>query len=166
MKKNSNILWAVGISAIILVGFIWLSSAGKSNSQNTPGTSSSFLSADETSFDFGNTSMAKGKVSHIFKIKNAGSEPLTINKIYTSCMCTEANFLKGAVHEGPFGMPGMSYIPSISETLATNEEAQIEVIFDPAAHGPAGLGNIQRTISLENNSKSRLDLSISAEVMP
>ncbi len=63
-------------------------------------------------------------------------------------------------------MFGMGFIPEIKETINLGEEAEVEAVFDPAAHGPAGLGRIQRTVSLENNGKSRLDISISANVTP
>lgn len=166
MKKYSNILWGLGIGAIGLIGLIWLSSAGSLGSQNTQGTSNGFLSAEETSFDFGNISMAKGNVSHIFKIKNNSSDTVDVTKIYTSCMCTQATLINKNSKKGPFGMAGMGFIPEIKETINPGKEAEVEVVFDPAAHGPAGLGRIERTISLENNGKGRIDISISVNVTP
>jgi len=166
MKKYSNLLWGLGIGVLGLAGLIWLASAGSSGVKNAQGTSNGFLSAEETSFDFGNVSMAKGKVSHIFKIKNNSSEAVDVTKLYTSCMCTQVTLINKNSKKGPFGMAGMSFIPEIQETINSGSEAEVEVVFNPAAHGPAGLGRIQRTISLENNSKSRLDISISASVTP
>lgn len=166
MKKYQNIIWGIGIIVIILAGLVWFFSGRQQSGVTNLNPTNGNLTAEESAYDFGAISMAAGKVSHTFKIKNIGPEPLTITKIYTSCMCTEANFLKGNIRKGPFGMPGMDYVPAINETLTSSEEAEVQIIFDPAAHGPAGLGNIQRTISLENNGKSQLNLSISAEVTP
>ncbi len=166
MKKYSNLLWGLAIGALGLAGLIWLASAGNSGGQNIQGPSNGSLSAEETSFDFGSISMAKGKVSHIFKIKNNSSDQVDITKVYTSCMCTEATLINKNSKKGPFGMPGHGIVPSISEQLNPGEEAEVEVVFDPAAHGPAGIGTTQRVVSLENNGKSRLDISISANVTP
>ncbi len=166
MKKYSNLLWSLAIAALGLAALIWFVPAKNSETPNDNASSNGFLSAEETSFDFGNISMANGKISHTFRIKNTGTEPLKITKIYTSCMCTEATLIIKNSQKGPFGMLSHGFIPSISEQLNPGEEADVNVVFDPAAHGPAGLGKMQREISLENNGKSRLDLSISAQVAP
>jgi len=165
MKKYQGIIWTF-VGAVAVIGLLWfLQTASKSNSA-PPVSTSGILSAEESSFNFGNVSMAAGKVSHSFTIKNIGSEPLSITRIYTSCMCTEAKLFKNNNTIGPFGMQGMGYNPALNEILMPNEQAQIQVVFDPAAHGPAGLGRIERTVSVENNGKGRLDISISASVMP
>ncbi len=109
MKKYSNILWGLGIGVLGLMGLIWLSSAGSSGSQNAQGTSNGFLSAEETSFDFGNIPMSKGKISHIFKIKNNSGDAVDITKVYTSCMCTQATLMNKNSKKGPFGMFGMGF---------------------------------------------------------
>ncbi len=165
-----NIILTIVIIVFILgslTGLIWFfSSRQQSGAANLKPTNGN-LTAEESTYDFGTISMAAGKVSHTFEIKNIGPESLTITKIYTSCMCTEVTFIKADVSKGPFGMLGHGPLPKISQTLAPNEEAQIEVVFDPAAHGPAGLGKINRAISLENNGKvDKLDISVEANVTP
>ncbi len=164
MAKYKGIIFTfVGIVAVI--GLLWiLQIAGKGNNP-APVSTNGILSAEESSFNFGNVSMAAGKVSHIFKIKNTGVEPLIIAKISTSCMCTEADLVRGGKTTGPFGMEGMGYTPTLDETLASNEEAEIKAVFDPAAHGPAGLGHIERLITVENSGKT-LELVFTADVMP
>lgn len=168
MKKYQGIIFSfLGIALVL--GLIWLFQIiSKNQETESPGVASSngLLSAEERAFDFGSVSMAAGKVSHTFKIKNTGSEPLTITKIYTSCMCTEATFVKGDVRKGPFGMPGHRFIPKINEILNPGEEAEVLVAFDPAAHGPAGLGKTERIVTLENNGQNKLELSIRANVAP
>ncbi len=166
MKKYQNIiLILIAVSAVF--GLIWLSRLSNDNGGNFEAVSAGggVLSAQEQSFSFGAVSMADGKVSHSFKIKNTGTGPMTINKIYTSCMCTVASLIKGNDEIGPFGMQGMGVIPNIKETIEQGQEAEILVVFDPAAHGPAGVGRISRVVSVEN-SGGKLNLSIDANVTP
>lgn len=110
--------------------------------------------------------MANGIVRHSFAVKNAGDIPVTVRQVYTSCMCTEATLLvAGGRRIGPFGMPGHGMPPSINREFAPGEEATIEVAFDPAAHGPAGVGMIERLIYLETDGGPFV-LRITANVTP
>lgn len=127
---------------------------------------SSVLAIDNNSYDFGTISMAKGEVAYEFKIKNTGTEELKIGKVYTSCMCTTARFIKGDIQKGPFGMAGHGYIPPVNEMLEPGEEATVKVIFDPAAHGPAGIGPIKRLVYIESDGSVIGELEISASVIP
>ena len=96
------------------------------------------LRARETNFNFGSISMAAGKVTHLYRFRNAGAEPIVLGKMYTSCMCTTAALVKSSGRKfAPVGMPGHTPIPSLNETMQPKEEAMIEVVFDPTAHGPA-----------------------------
>ena len=63
-------------------------------------------------------------------------------------------------------MPGHGFGPKIDETFLPGEEAVIEVIFDPSAHGPAGIGTVERAVYLENDSGLLLELLIKAVVAP
>ena len=167
MKKYSGIIWSLVIIVLIVGSLILISRSKIDSSSPVVQFSNGVISAEETAFDFGTISMAKGKVSHSFKIKNTGGEPLTISKIYTSCMCTEATFIKGDVRKGPVGMAGHGYVPKINEALNVGEEAEILVFYDPAAHGPAGLGKTERVVYLENNGKDqKLEILIRANVAP
>ena len=149
----------------ILAGLIIL---GKPSGLATPTASvaNSVLKAKETAYDFGTISMTKGKVSHIFTVTNTGTEPVTVSKLYTSCMCTIASIMNGTEKVGPFGMPGHSGIPSIKVLLAPGTSTQVEAIFDPNAHGPAGVGTISRVVIVENNAGAPLELGFTANVTP
>ncbi len=124
------------------------------------------LSAREQSFDFGTISMAAGKVTHNFWIRNAGTTPIDLRTMYTSCMCTTASLVKGGKKTAPVGMAGHGYIPPLNETLGPNEAAMVEVVFDPAAHGPAGIGRIERVVTIENDRERPLELGFVANVTP
>lgn len=159
----------IGIAAIalVLIGAMWAARPGgedapSGNNQNSGGA----ILAEETSFDFGAISMAGGNVSHAFKIKNTSQSATTIDKMYTSCMCTVATLVKGDKRFGPYGMPGHGFIPKMGEELAPGEEATVEVVFDPAAHGPAGVGKIERVVVIETGSGQPLQLQFAAVVTP
>ncbi len=124
------------------------------------------LTSDAPSFDFGRISMAKGKVSHRYSIRNTGAKPLTITKMFTSCMCTTATLVTPSAQKGPFGMPGHGWLGSVNESLAPGEAAQVDVVFDPAAHGPAGVGPTARTVTVVNDAGLALELRFNALVTP
>lgn len=124
------------------------------------------LTAVQTKFSFGPISMARGKVTHRYPIKNVGTEPLLIRKMYTSCMCTTAALVKNGKTSEAYGMPGHTPIPTINVPIDPGEEALVEVVFDPAAHGPAGVGTIERVVTLENSAGQPLELEFAALVSP
>lgn len=175
MKKNHQSIIIAGLGVVVIVGLAWLAqptartarTANQASSPQVAGQSApGVLEAQETSYNFGTISMAAGKVKKIFAVKNTAAEPITVSKLYTSCMCTTASLQTATGGFGPFGMPGHGFIPGISATIAPGETAQVEVVFDPAAHGPAGVGRIDRLISLESRDTTTLQLAISANVTP
>ena len=130
-------------------------------------SSAGALSAPELNFNFGSVSMARGKVTHRYWIRNAGTKPIVLGKMYTSCMCTTAALVKSSGRKfAPVGMPGHTPIPSLNETMQPNEEAIVEVVFDPAAHGPAGIGPTDRVVTIENSAGQPLELAFRANVTP
>jgi len=180
-KSSMNKIVIIG-AVLVLAGFVAIIIAAKpkqgggnataaaasspasysAGASNTAGA----LRARERDFDFGSISMAAGKVSHRFWFRNASSAPVLINKIYTSCMCTTATLVKGGRVINNYGMPGHGYTPSVNETVAPNEEALIEAIFDPAAHGPAGIGPTERFVTVENDAGQPLEIRFTANVKP
>ena len=169
MKQNSDLKISISIIIITVLIFIGIVLFARSNSSGAGAqepVEENFLASNEQFFDFGEISMAAGKVSHAFKIKNSNAETVTLAKIYTSCMCTIANLLKSGRNLGSFGMPGHGAVPKINVLFQPGEEADIEAIFDPAAHGPAGIGKIERSIYAESKSGTLLELRFAATVTP
>lgn len=165
--KNGAI--SVVVAIIFFGGLIWLSRSGggtNSGAADTNSLSKGVLAAEETNFDFGTVSMAKGKVSHLYKLKNNSGDSAVVSKIYTSCMCTAATFIHGDKKMGPFGMPGHGFAPKVNDTINSGEEADVEVVFDPAAHGPAGIGRIDRVVFVETESGLPIQLKFTAVVTP
>lgn len=159
-------LW-IGAGVLAFGVLAWVARPGSSARQPAAAAGSTQLVVDEEQYDFGKVSMAAGKVQKSFTIANEGSDAVTITKLFTSCMCTKATLIAGETRKGPFGMPGHgSAIPSIKVSLAPNETATVEAVFDPAAHGPAGVGRIERTITVETEGRKPLELGFTAEVLP
>ena len=134
-----------------------------------PGTAiraSGALKARESAFDFGPISMAAGNVSHRYWFRNESAAPVLIRRIHTSCMCTTATLAKGARIVGRYGMPGHGSLPDVNESLAPGEAAYVDVVFDPAAHGPAGLGRTERVVTIEPAAGEPLQVGFTAEVRP
>ena len=164
---NKNIILGIAVGAVVFAGIVWIARPdGKDAGATILQGSNGVLNVEEQSFDFGTISMAVGKVTHRFAVKNTGVEPVNISKMYTSCMCTVAVLQKGDKKFGPYGMPGHGFIPKMNATIDPGEEVFVDVTFDPAAHGPAGVGVIQRAVILENNAGDNVELQISANVKP
>lgn len=164
---NKNIITGIVVGVMVFAGIVWLARPDAPDKSATAQLSSNgVLSVEEQEFDFGTISMAAGKVTHAFAIKNMGVDPVTIGKMYTSCMCTTSVLQQGDKRFGPYGMPGHGFIPKMNAVVSSGEEVNVEVTFDPAAHGPAGVGSISRVVILENNAGENVELQISANVTP
>ncbi|MBI2099844.1 MAG: DUF1573 domain-containing protein [Candidatus Vogelbacteria bacterium] len=170
--KNSAFIGArafIGIAVAILVlgGLIWVARPTAQSTPSTSARSNGTLAVEgSNNYDFGTVSMAAGKVKYNFIITNISSEAVTIEKMYTSCMCTTASLALAGQQFGPFGMPGHMAIPEINQTIKPGETASVEVVFDPAAHGPAGVGRTERTVTIENNVGQPVELQFVAVVTP
>ncbi|MBI4114727.1 MAG: DUF1573 domain-containing protein [Candidatus Niyogibacteria bacterium] len=168
MKKQSKklLLWSVVV--LFLAGFaVLIVSNGGNSSQRPTEYSASALAADEADFDFGTISMKDGNVSHQFQIRNDGDELVVIQKVYTSCMCTTASLTDsdGKTY-GTFGMPGHGG-PSAAARVEVDpgEIIRVDAVFDPAAHGPSGVGLAERSVYLETNSQKSPKLELTFQAM-
>ncbi len=67
---------------------------------------------------------------------------------------------------GPFGMPGHGSVQTdIDRTVEAGEDFTVRVIFDPAAHGPNGLGKVTRVVTLHTADGGTAELAITADVV-
>lgn len=164
----SKVIISIIVATLVLGVLIWIArpDSQKTTASSAKSTGSLIITEETDTYDFGTISMAAGNVAHQFKIKNIGSERITIHKLYTSCMCTTATLTAGGNRFGPYGMPGHGAIPRIEQAINPGEEAAVEIVFDPAAHGPAGVGPIQRTITLETDAEEPVLLQFTALVTP
>jgi len=162
-KKAIIIIVLIAVAAIGLMAWGYGRTAGPTQAQfNEQG----LLKASEAIYDFGTISMANGKVGHLFPITNPTDKDITIGNLQTSCMCTTAYIVDGGSKEGPFGMPGMGGITATNHVIPARGTQGIDVVFDPAAHGPAGVGNIDRFVYATEENGGTLQLEIKAVVIP
>lgn len=166
-----NIIIGVSIF-VVVIGLMVVGYKKNTGNNNQANLGSAVISGQlkvvdgHTSFDFGTISMAKKEVSHSFIVKNESANPAIVKKMYTSCMCTSANLVNKNGTIGPFGMAGHGFIPTINQRIEPGEEANIEVIFDPNAHGPAGVGPIDRVVYIEQQNGDTLELNVKGVVTP
>lgn len=170
MKPNL-LFTLLGVVLVLILLFAW----GYANRADAPTVSGSAggavagaLASSETFYDFGTISMKDGNVTKEFTITNGSDTETTLRTLITSCMCTTA-FIVGddGTAKGPYGMPGHgASVPPANETIAAGEDRIIRVVFDPNAHGPAGVGRIDRVITMTDSSGGTLELRIVANVTP
>lgn len=156
--------------AIVLLAIAGLSAWGRFNQAGVPGKQSgdaSVLTASESLYDFGTISMKDGNVSHTFTVANASAEDIIVSELTTSCMCTNVYIVgENGIKRGPFGMPGHAAVPKANETIQAGTARNIEVVYNPNAHGPAGVGMIDRFVYLTDSEGGTLELEIKANVTP
>src|SRR3989344_2712246 len=93
---NTKAIIGILVGTVVVIGgLIWLGQPTVNQNGGQANITESLLKSSETIFDFGAISMANGNVSHEFKITNSSNQSVSISKIYTSCMCTAANFKLG-----------------------------------------------------------------------
>lgn len=155
MNEKKIILITVFVSILVIVTGVFLigkiSSPMVSASQNAKA-----YTIDPTSYDWGDIDYNGGIVAKIFTIKNTGSGVLSFSNIRTSCHCTKARMIIGGKTSPDFGMSGVS---SWIGNVDPGKEAKLEVLFDPAFHGPQGVGAVNRFVSVETNDASNPKLT-------
>jgi hypothetical protein len=81
-------------------------------------------------------------------------------------MCTRARLVQAGQVSQWFGMPhAEAPVPAANFRLVAEEPAWVEVNIDPAAHGDAGLGAIQRGAVLRTDAGQHLEFTLTADVM-
>lgn len=158
MSNNTFIWVAISVAVALFIGGVvfWGDRGGEDNVSTVAGAK---VSTNEQSHDWGKIPINDGNVTKQFNIANEGSEPLKLSNVNTSCMCTTAQLVRGSEKSPKFGMHGKS---SYVMELMPGEQAQIEVVFDPAFHGSSGLGPITRQVVLNTSDPdhSRLQFSL------
>lgn len=153
MTERKIILIIIASTLLILFGGVYVLST-----TTTPPTTSKRVKAlaVQTAFDWGTINMSNGNVEKTFAIKNTGNETLKLFNVKTSCHCTKARVKIGKEESPDFGMTGLS---SWVGQVVSEQEAELTVIFDPAYHGPQGVGPINRFVSVETNDSSNPKLT-------
>lgn len=170
--KSKTIYTTLAVIVVFVGLFGWGYAARSSTTasvQSGTGASAqkSQLTTAETFHDFGTISMKNGNVTKEFTVTNPTSQDITVKTVLTSCMCTAAFIVKAdGSTKGPFGMPGMGSVPPADEIIKAGEGRTVRVVYDPNAHGPAGVGQIDRFVILTDDSGGTLEYEIKANVTP
>lgn len=162
MSEKTIILGVMVATVLIIVGGGWMS--GRSGSVSGVSVEDDAKAqVEELAYDWGEIPIDGGRVEKVFDIKNEGSGTLKLYNVKTSCMCTTAQLIMGERRSPEFGMHSRS---SYKLEVSPGETAQLKVVFDPAFHGPSGVGSIDRQIMVQTNDKNRqkLNFSLTAEV--
>lgn len=177
---NKNIIALVIIIAGLL-GLTWLarptqnagtlsvssSAVSQTNAPKQGINPKGSLTSAQTLHDFGTISMRNGLVDKVFKVSNPTKEDILLESVVTSCMCTTAYLETSTGEKGPFGMVGHGRgVPKADQVIKAGETMDIKVVYDPNAHGPAGVGRIDRFVYLTDSAGGKLTLEIKALVTP
>lgn len=155
--KGKNLVFIIAFfTLIILIGGVYLVSKTTQSPQVVLSQNAKAYTQDPTSFDWGNIPINGGVVTKTFTIKNTGTDVLSLTNIKTSCHCTKAHITIEGRQSPDFGMDGIS---SWVGEVAPAKEAKLTVIFDPAFHGPQGMGPLNRFVSVETNDRGNQKLT-------
>jgi len=164
---DTKTIFAGAIVLLVIGGLFFWGRVNQVASSETPSGRASALAAAETFYDFGTISMARGTVDKVFEITNPTDKDITLASLTTSCMCTTAFIVNGGTRRGPFGMPGHGGpVPRANEVIPAGGKLGISVVYDPNAHGPAGVGPVDRLVYLQDETGAVLELEIKANVTP
>lgn len=101
------------------------------------------------SYDIGKVLMKNGFVIRESEIKNNSQNILRVKNIVTSCMCTRAQIVFGDKRSRFYAMEmSGAKNPNIDFDIPARTTAKLVIRFDPAAHGPAGVGPVDRSVWL------------------
>ncbi|HKZ35790.1 MAG TPA: DUF1573 domain-containing protein [Patescibacteria group bacterium] len=154
MKFNKLIVGFVLLTAVIIGGGSYL--IAKTSAPQLAADQAAQANVTETSFDWGTIGINDGIVEKTFTITNNGAGPLKLAGVVTSCMCTTAQVKTSDSLSPAFGMHQKS---SWSEQVEPGQSADLIVAFDPAFHGPSGVGAITRIVTVDTNDASQPQLS-------
>lgn len=164
MNEKRLIIILTTITTVILFGGIYILSSTTNTPQVAKTQNAKAYVALPTSYDWGNIPYGGGVVQKIFTIKNSGTETLKLFNVKTSCHCTKAYVTVNGSSSPNFGMDSLS---SWTGEVEPGKEAELTVVFDPAYHGPSGIGPITRFVSVETNDRanSKITFTLTGKVV-
>lgn len=149
MEKDIKVmLGALGFTFLLIVGFsFW--QGRKHEDQATTLSEALGVQINPENYDLGEVPINGGIVTKDYEVKNTTSQTIKLKKIVTSCMCTQVKASYKDRETRFFGMehPG-DRNPPINLEIPPGETAKVTVNFDPAAHGPQGVGVFDRAVLL------------------
>ena len=151
MAKDFKLMIVGIVVTFLLIVGVSLLFGGKEQQEEAvvAGTKVEGLEAKPESYDLGDVPINGGLVTKEYGVTNTTSSVLKLKKIATSCMCTKSKVKVGDNETKFFGMEGHGdKNPPVNLDIAAGEVVKVTMEFDPAAHGPQGVGPIDRSILL------------------
>ena len=158
MKSIVVIMIVLLITMLSVVGFAY-GFTKTSQKKVVPPSVGAQASLNRTSVEWGQIKFSGGKVKAVYRITNTGTETLKLYGATTSCACTLGTITSNGKVTPPFGMHSPM---STTVEVAPGVEAVVEALFDPAFHGPGGVGPISRTITVQTNDPANPTLNFQA----
>jgi hypothetical protein len=148
MKSDFKILiGALVFTFLLIVGLAAI--FGNKEETIVEGVQVEGLAADPDYYDLSKVPINGGIVTKEYEIENTTGKSITLKKIATSCMCTQAKVSVNGKETRFFGMEHpMDKNPPVNMELGVGKTAKVVVNFDPAAHGPEGVGPFERSVWL------------------
>lgn len=115
------------------------------------------ITVENDTVDWGEIKIDNGLAVANFELKNSGSETLKLFSGTTSCACTKAKVVTNDDSSGYFGMHSKS--KEVIE-IKPGESAQLVAEFDPAYHGPTGIGPINRQVTMSTNDPDNPEVKV------
>lgn len=145
VNKETKILFGSLIfTFLLIVGLSFLLAGNDKSLEEVKG-----VEATPAFYEMGDVPIDGGIVSREYSITNETGEELTLRRLATSCMCTEAKVIIDGEETSYYGMEhATDKNPPVNLSFAPGEEARVVVNFDPAAHGPEGAGPFERDVWL------------------
>ncbi|MBI2009836.1 MAG: DUF1573 domain-containing protein [Candidatus Chisholmbacteria bacterium] len=107
------------------------------------------MTVTPAAYELGDVAIDGGLVTKEYTLSNETGAAITLKKIATSCMCTQAKVTISDNESRFFGMEhGGDRNPPIRMEFPQGAKATVTVTFDPAAHGPTGVGPFERMVWL------------------
>lgn len=157
MNDKKIIIGFIMFTLLILGGGVYVLSNTITSTQVSPSQNAK-VEVDQKTFDWGNIPYSGGDVTKTFTIKNTGSDALKLTGVKTSCTCTKAQIIIDGSTSPYFSMHSTS---SWVGEVAPGKQAELTVIFDPAFHGPQGVGPVERLVSMQTNDPQNPNLEFS-----
>jgi len=141
------VLWVILIT-IFLFGIVVYFGTKMGSTTEVVSDSKVELFVESKTYDWGTIDYNAGIVTKSFEIQNTGNDVLKLYDVKTSCMCTTAQLKTLKETSSKYGMHEKS-----SEVFEVNPGEKVELLieFDPAFHGPSGVGPVTRTITMNTN---------------
>ena len=151
MTKDLKILIAaLGFTLFLIIVFaFWQGKPKDENFEPIVAGDIVGIEINPGNFNLGDVPINGGIVTKEYEIKNSTDGVLKLRKVATSCMCTKASFEVGETKTKFFGMEGHGdKNPPVNIEIGSGQSGRVVARFDPAAHGPQGVGPFDRSIWL------------------